>query len=419
MFEMLYARSQTVATMVKRKADDEVTASKKRQKGVDPVSSLSSFQTEVVKLTFVFQADFQDHSEHAQTTGKCPSQARSSTRISQDLIQVIKEALKSVDFCEQHDSKTQSKLMKLVKKLDPITETGNASVTADAPQTASLVQVKEAAATGLPSPTGHYSPLNGCPSLPIISDPVLQDVVFTHNSLNDGKQAAEMQRLEFFGDACLEIIATRLLYDRYTTGDQGILSHVRSELVRNSTLAKIARQYGFDKMIKIDDNAWRGMRPDARDKALGDAVEAYIGAVVRSDPSHGMERVSTWLAELWEDTLRRDHDNRDVYDTKAKVKLSQKLVSTGISLEYTEERPPEINKTTGTEIYHMQVLLTGWGHTKLKLGSASGASKKEGGMRAAMSALSRDVLINELNAMKVASDKSRLEKKEKMLSCSK
>lgn len=137
------------------------------------------------------------------------------------------------------------------------------------------------------------------PPLPVIQNEAFRRQVFTLDTpQNNGDPNAHYQRLEFLGDAYLEIVVTRILFDRFPGIREGPLTRMRQNMVANRVLANYGAIYKFPEMIKeISKDAsinW---------KLLADCFEAYIAAVALSDPSNGLETLMKWLSELYEPRL--------------------------------------------------------------------------------------------------------------------
>ncbi len=86
------------------------------------------------------------------------------------------------------------------------------------------------------------------------------------------------QRLEFLGDAVLEIIITEYLFNRYKKLPEGELTKMRSALVQGETLAEIARQIKLGDFIFLGKGE-QGAKGHHRNSTLADAFEAVIGAL--------------------------------------------------------------------------------------------------------------------------------------------
>lgn len=105
-------------------------------------------------------------------------------------------------------------------------------------------------------------------------------LALTHPSIaheRDGR-ADHNQRLEFLGDAVLQLVMTRELYTRFPDYDEGRLTKARARLVNRRTLAQHARQLGLgEHLILSRGEELSGGRE--RPSALADAFEAVIGAI--------------------------------------------------------------------------------------------------------------------------------------------
>jgi len=103
---------------------------------------------------------------------------------------------------------------------------------------------------------------------------------FTHRSyLNENRvfKLPHNERLEFLGDAVLELISTEYLYTNYPH-PEGELTNFRSALVNYKILSEIARRLGFEKFLLMS----KGEAKDigrARQVILANCIEAVIGAI--------------------------------------------------------------------------------------------------------------------------------------------
>lgn len=96
----------------------------------------------------------------------------------------------------------------------------------------------------------------------------------THRSVG----ARNNERQEFLGDAMLNFIAAEALYSRWQRADEGALTRARAELVRESTLARLARGLGLGERMAFGPGEMKsgGHR---RDSILADAFEAVVAAI--------------------------------------------------------------------------------------------------------------------------------------------
>ena len=105
-------------------------------------------------------------------------------------------------------------------------------------------------------------------------DQALRDQALRHRSAG----APHHERLEFLGDALVNLIVAEALYARWPGADEGGLTRARAELVRESALAAIARDFDLGSLLRMGPGEMKtgGHR---RDSILADAVEALVAAI--------------------------------------------------------------------------------------------------------------------------------------------
>ncbi|MDX2344527.1 MAG: ribonuclease III, partial [Acidimicrobiia bacterium] len=86
------------------------------------------------------------------------------------------------------------------------------------------------------------------------------------------------ERLEFLGDAVLQLAVTRHLYDTYEDLAEGELAKVRAAVVNQKALATVARQLGIGDFMLLGQGEERSGGRD-KDSILADVVEALLGAI--------------------------------------------------------------------------------------------------------------------------------------------
>lgn len=107
----------------------------------------------------------------------------------------------------------------------------------------------------------------------------LSKVALTHRSaLNENKSLASNERLEFLGDAVLELAVSEWLYRRYPDYHEGQLSRERSLLVQTKTLAQAAKNLGLDRRLIMSRGEDKGGGRN-NESILADCFEAVIGAL--------------------------------------------------------------------------------------------------------------------------------------------
>lgn len=132
----------------------------------------------------------------------------------------------------------------------------------------------------------------------------LLELALTHSSWANEQARPDMsnERLEFLGDAVLELCVSEEAYRRFPESDEGLLTKQRSRLVKTSTLAGVARSVGLDRHLLLG----RGEEAQGgrgRDSLLADALEALFGAVFLDGGFAAARSFILGLLEpLWPDT---------------------------------------------------------------------------------------------------------------------
>lgn len=163
------------------------------------------------------------------------------------------------------------------------------------------------------------------------SDPDLLEKALTHRSV--GKRNYE--RLEFLGDAVLDLVVSERLFSLYPKAPEGDLSRMRARLVRRDSLKEVATHLGLGEHIRLGSGELKsgGKR---RASILADALEALIGAVYLDG---GFEACRKVILILFEPSIAALPDVERLKD--AKTRLQEFLQGRGRPLpRYTiiEER---------------------------------------------------------------------------------
>ena len=107
-------------------------------------------------------------------------------------------------------------------------------------------------------------------------DESLFKLALTHSSCR--RVGGDNQRLEFLGDAVLDLIIAEALYVKFPEADEGALDRCRASIVNGKSLARAATAKGLGKYLEVSD-AHRQHHPEPSKAMLEDALEALIGAV--------------------------------------------------------------------------------------------------------------------------------------------
>lgn len=108
----------------------------------------------------------------------------------------------------------------------------------------------------------------------------------THRSANSKNN----ERLEFLGDSILNLIITNNLYHRFPNIDEGNMSRMRSKLVRETTLAKIAKKFNIGKYLYLGIGEFKngGFK---RESILANTMEAIIGGIFLDSNYKNTEKI--------------------------------------------------------------------------------------------------------------------------------
>ena len=129
----------------------------------------------------------------------------------------------------------------------------------------------------------------------------LLTAAMTHSSYANEQQngAEHNERLEFLGDAVLELCISQELFRRFPDAREGQLTAMRSRLVNQETLAKLANNMGLPQCIVLGKGE-ESQGGRERDSLLSDAFEALLGAIFLDGGFSAAEKVvSTLFEPLW------------------------------------------------------------------------------------------------------------------------
>lgn len=209
-----------------------------------------------------------------------------------------------------------------------------------------------------------------------IEDESLYETALTHRSyLNEFHQSQKQhnERMEFLGDAVLELVVTEYLYQNYEESE-GILTNWRSALVKTESLSSVAQKLGLENHILLSRGERNGS-PRAMRQILANTMEALIGAIYLDK---GYEAVQRFITDTIIATLPAILAEGSWQDSKTRY---QELIQEkeGYTPEYhvLEESGPDHDKRFTVGVYVDDVLR----------GQGTGASKQAAQQQAAQHAL--------------------------------
>ena len=199
---------------------------------------------------------------------------------------------------------------------------------------------------------------------------------FTHRSyLNEHKKTVKEhnERLEFLGDAVLELVVTEFLYRNYSE-PEGILTNWRSALVRTESISAAGERLGFNEYLRLSRGEKRGSER-ARQQILANCFEAVIGAIYLDK---GYDAAKDFITANILSTLANILESGSWMDAKSRLQeLAQSVDGATPHYKVLSEEGPDHEK-----IFTIGVFVDG--NPK---GEGTGPSKQAAQQRAAEAAL--------------------------------
>lgn len=165
----------------------------------------------------------------------------------------------------------------------------------------------------------------------------------THSSyINEHSSSTHNERLEFLGDAILEIHISEELYTRFPHAREGILTHFRSQIVNEKSLAETARQLHIPAYLRLGiGEEQQGGR--TRPALIADAVEAILGAIYLDSDFITSKKIVLALFD------KKFPEQESVIQKKSYKTLLQELTQAHFAhtpkYELLAQEGPEHNKT--------------------------------------------------------------------------
>ena len=143
------------------------------------------------------------------------------------------------------------------------------------------------------------------------ADPALLAQALTHRSA----APVHNERLEFLGDGVVNLVAAEALFQRWPKADEGVLTRARAELVREASLAAIARRLELGERLTLGPGELKsgGFR---RDSILADALEAVVAAIYLDA---GYEACRGVVLPWFEESLAALPEGRPEKDAKTRL----------------------------------------------------------------------------------------------------
>ena len=195
------------------------------------------------------------------------------------------------------------------------------------------------------------------------------------------KKFSDNEKLEFLGDAVLELVSSEFLYHTYTKMSEGDLSKLRASLVCEPTLAYCTKAIDLDRYVFLGKGEEQtGGRQ--RKSILSDALEAVIGAIFLGG---GIEPAKAFILEF---ILTDIEHKRLFHDSKTTLQeVTQAMFGKGVTYVVVSESGPDHAKEYGVKALVDEEVL----------GEGVGSSKKSAEQEAAYQALLKLHMENKIN----------------------
>jgi len=206
---------------------------------------------------------------------------------------------------------------------------------------------------------------------------LLRQAFYHRSYLNEAKHITESnERLEFLGDSILSFLSSHYLYKNYPHYPEGILTNIRSSVVKTQSLGQAAKNLGFGELLFLSKGEEDGGGRN-NISLLADSFEAFLGALFLDQ---GLPAVQAFLAAHLFSAISAIIQNKAYIDFKSYL---QELVQETHKISPTYE----VVKTEGPD--HDRTFWIDVRIGKTKLGSGIGKSKQEGEQQAAQNALEK------------------------------
>ena len=206
------------------------------------------------------------------------------------------------------------------------------------------------------------------------NDVLLLNKAFTHRSYAYENKVESNEKLEFLGDAILEVTISKYLYKNYQKLKEGEMTKVRATVVCEQSLYEVAKKHNFSDFLNLGKSELANNGKE-RIAILADSVEAVIAAIYLDSNMENAEKfILTNLTDAVE--IASKHVGMKDYKTVLQEKLQAKG---SVHIEYLtiDEKGPDHAK-----IFTVELKVNGKVETY-----GTGKSKKEAEMQAAKKAL--------------------------------
>lgn len=207
----------------------------------------------------------------------------------------------------------------------------------------------------------------------VFQQPDLLQQALTHKSFG----SPHYERLEFLGDAVLNVAVSDLLFQQFGGQDEGDLTRIRAHLVRQDTLHRLALSLEFPALLRLSEGEAKGGGAQ-RASILADALEAVMGAVYLDG---GFEKAHALVTRLFKPLVAQT--TADIWQKDPKTALQEWLQGRKLPLPVYRVQATRGKAHEQTFVIECFLESQGWSVT------GEGASKRLAEQAAAQQALKR------------------------------
>ncbi|HAM88260.1 MAG: Ribonuclease 3 [Candidatus Falkowbacteria bacterium GW2011_GWC2_38_22] len=191
----------------------------------------------------------------------------------------------------------------------------------------------------------EFSKLEKKIGITFLNENYIKQAVVHRSYINEHPQfeLGHNERLEFLGDAVLEIVVTEFLFLNYPKTPEGDLTNWRASLVNSKMLSLIAQEIGLEKYLYLSRGEAKDDNSKARQYILANAVEALIGGIYLDQ---GIEAAKKFVTKFMLSKLDNILSNKLFMDPKSRFQeKSQEIHKTTPHYKVLKESGPDHEKT--------------------------------------------------------------------------
>ncbi len=170
-------------------------------------------------------------------------------------------------------------------------------------------------------------------------DPQLLKEALTHASVADHRLDSN-ERLEFLGDAVLDLVVCDVLFRQYPDWDEGEMTKIKSAVVSRKTCAEITRETGLGDLLRTGKGI--GRREDLPHSLAANVYEAVVAAIYLDG---GYDAADVYVKATMGPKIKAIVDNIDAHNHKATLQqAAQQILGSTPIYEVLDEKGPEHSK---------------------------------------------------------------------------